>query len=80
MCYPPSWTHHQSVQKAAITLFEQITYFVAWILSSGVQVAHLINPKIVPALSLADNVLIIVLVICLAFSAKYTIQHWKKSV
>jgi purine-cytosine permease-like protein len=61
-------------QKHPIGIFEQSTYFVAWFLSTCLDVVQLIIPQNTPSDSLFFNFLLIVAVILLAFTGKRFVQ------
>lgn len=66
-----------SFKKKSVTLFEQTTYFIAWLLSTLINILELIYPTLFPFSSLTVNFLLILSVIFFSFTGRkivYSLQ------
>ncbi len=66
-------------KKRPAALFEKTTYFVAWLLSTSIELVQVINPALIPTTSLGIDFVLIITVIFFAFVGRGIVSYCKKS-
>jgi len=66
-------------KKKPAALFEKTTYFIAWLLATGIEIIQLINPKYIPTTSLGINFVLIITIVFFAFVGKGIVSYCRKS-
>ena len=66
-----------NLRKKSVSLFEQTTYFIAWLLSTLVNILELAKPTLFPFSSLTVNFLLILTVVFLSFTGRRLLHSLK---
>jgi cytosine permease len=64
-------------KKKPADLFEKSTYFVTWLLATGIEIIQFINPKYIPTTSLGINFVLIITLIFFSFVGRGIVSYCK---